>query len=88
MPQCSKERQSAAPTERGNEMAYLNTTFRPAIADRVRALFEAAREARAKRAIYKRTVNELSALSNRDLADLGITRYDIETLAWTQAYGA
>ncbi len=28
-----------------------------------------------------RTVSELNALSNRDLADIGIKRYDIERIA-------
>lgn len=30
---------------------------------------------------YSRTVNELESLSNRDLADLGISRADITRLA-------
>ena len=30
---------------------------------------------------YTKTVNELSRLSNRDLADLGIARSDIEYIA-------
>jgi len=30
---------------------------------------------------YRRTVNELSALSNRELADLGISRADIPFVA-------
>ena len=30
---------------------------------------------------YRRTVNELSALSNRELADLGISRGDIPFIA-------
>ena len=30
---------------------------------------------------YSKTVNELSALSNRDLADLGIARTDIRRIA-------
>jgi len=30
---------------------------------------------------YKQTVRELNALDNRSLADLGISRYDIERLA-------
>ncbi|MGI9402483.1 MAG: DUF1127 domain-containing protein [Rhizobiaceae bacterium] len=30
---------------------------------------------------YRRTVNELSALSNRELNDLGISRYDIVRVA-------
>lgn len=31
--------------------------------------------------IYRRTYNELSGLSDRDLADLGISRYDISRIA-------
>jgi uncharacterized protein YjiS (DUF1127 family) len=30
---------------------------------------------------YNRTVRELNSLSNRDLADLGLNRYDIERIA-------
>jgi uncharacterized protein YjiS (DUF1127 family) len=30
---------------------------------------------------YNRTVSELSALSNRELADLGIVRADIQSIA-------
>ena len=30
---------------------------------------------------YSRTTRELSNLSNRDLADLGLTRFDIERVA-------
>ena len=30
---------------------------------------------------YRRTYDELSRLSNRELDDLGITRYDIESVA-------
>ncbi|TAN09337.1 MAG: DUF1127 domain-containing protein [Rhizobiaceae bacterium] len=30
---------------------------------------------------YRETVNELSRLSNRELADLGISRYDIRYVA-------
>lgn len=30
---------------------------------------------------YSRTVSELESLSNRDLADLGISRHDIQRLA-------
>jgi len=31
---------------------------------------------------YRRTLRELSALTDRDLADLGITRCDIPNVAW------
>lgn len=30
---------------------------------------------------YRKTVTELSALSNRELSDLGIARFDIHTVA-------
>lgn len=40
----------------------------------------------AKRKVYRTTVNELSALSNRDLADLGIHRSMIKRLALEAAY--
>jgi uncharacterized protein YjiS (DUF1127 family) len=36
---------------------------------------------------YNRTVSELNALSNRDLADLGINRSDIARIAAQSARG-
>ncbi|WP_151720257.1 DUF1127 domain-containing protein [Gemmobacter serpentinus] len=45
------------------------------------------RAARARRAIYVRTLNELRILSDRDLSDLGISRLQIEDLAFEAAYG-
>ncbi|WBU65731.1 DUF1127 domain-containing protein [Paracoccus aerodenitrificans] len=44
-------------------------------------------EARARRAIYRQTVNELSALSNRELNDLGISRSMITRIATEAAWG-
>ncbi len=67
-------------------MAYINTTSRPAILDRARAYLETLREARARRAVYTRTFNELSALSNRDLADIGLARGNIDEIAWEHAH--
>lgn len=32
---------------------------------------------------YRKTVNELNALSTRELSDLGINRHDIRTIART-----
>lgn len=37
--------------------------------------------------LYRRTRDELSTLSDRDLADLGVVRGDIETIARSAAYG-
>lgn len=41
----------------------------------------------ARRAMFTRTVRELSALSNRELADLGLDRSMIYTVAHEAAYG-
>jgi uncharacterized protein YjiS (DUF1127 family) len=38
-------------------------------------------EFHARKAIYDRTFNQLSAMSNRDLADIGIRSSDIESIA-------
>lgn len=55
--------------------------------DRVAARIDATREAWAKRRLYRQTYNELSALSNRDLNDLGIARAQIRGIALEAAYG-
>lgn len=41
----------------------------------------------AKRKVYRTTIAELEALSSRDLADLGITRSMIKSIAFDAAYG-
>ncbi len=35
---------------------------------------------------YHRSLNELSRLGDRELADIGISRSDIPRLAWTAAH--
>ena len=44
------------------------------------------RQALAKRKVYRATLFELSALSDRDLNDLGISRNNIKRLAMAAAY--
>jgi uncharacterized protein YjiS (DUF1127 family) len=44
------------------------------------------KQALAKRRVYRATIFELSALSNRDLNDLGIPRSNIKRLAMEAAY--
>jgi uncharacterized protein YjiS (DUF1127 family) len=43
---------------------------------------------RAQDRAYRTTVSELSALSNRDLLDMGIHRADIDSIARQAAYMA
>ncbi len=50
----------------------------------IRAQFAEALEARR---VYRRTLSELSELSGRDLADLGISRSEIRRIALEAAYG-
>lgn len=50
----------------------------------LRANFAAAR---AQRKIYTTTIVELENLSNRELADLGLNRSSIKTIAFEAAYG-
>ena len=36
---------------------------------------------------YQSTLHELEKLSDRELDDLGISRYDIDRIAWQAVYG-
>ena len=55
-------------------------SLHPSLFDRLTSAFSAARKDPA-RTEYRRTVRELSALSDRDLADIGIARSDIPAIA-------
>lgn len=57
------------------------------LGDRFAAMIAGLRKAMAQRAIFRRTVNELKALSNRELRDLGIHRSMITRVAREAAYG-
>ncbi len=69
-------------------MAYITLPTRPALADRFRKAIATFRANRARRAVYLTTLRELQSLSNRDLDDLGISRHNIDEIAWAHAYGA
>ncbi|MFT5064899.1 MAG: hypothetical protein ACJAXK_001840 [Yoonia sp.] len=43
--------------------------------------------ARAERKVYNTTVSELDNLTNRELADLGLSRGSIKSIAFEAAYG-
>lgn len=51
-------------------------------------VFEAAAERRAKQRIFRSTFGELNALSNRELADLGLHRSELKRVAWESAHDA
>jgi uncharacterized protein YjiS (DUF1127 family) len=70
-------------------MAYVNTTriARKGFADRLVMVRDTILTAIAQRRIYLRTVAELNGLSDRELADLGISRLGITEIAHEAAYG-
>ncbi|KAF0116156.1 MAG: hypothetical protein FD150_641 [Rhodobacteraceae bacterium] len=70
-------------------MAYVNTTriARKGFADRLAMLRDAVLTAIAQRRTYLRTVAELNGLTDRELADLGISRLGITEIAHEAAYG-
>ena len=70
-------------------MAYVNTTrtVGNGLADRFAAFVKAIKLAAQRRAVYDRTVRELNGLTNRELADLGIARLNIQDVARAAAYG-
>jgi uncharacterized protein YjiS (DUF1127 family) len=49
-------------------------------------LLNTAAERRALRRVYRVTLNELSALSGRELADLGMHPSELKRVAWEAAY--
>ena len=70
-------------------MAYVNTTrtVTHGLADRFAAFVKSIKLAAQRRAVYDQTVRELNGLTNRELADLGIARLNIQDVARTAAYG-
>lgn len=70
-------------------MAYIasHSTRLPGIFAWVADTFATLRTAYERSRTYARTYNELSALSSRELADLGISRSMITRLAYEAAYG-
>ncbi|GAA3854416.1 DUF1127 domain-containing protein [Celeribacter arenosi] len=71
-------------------MAYANDirTATPAYAARSNGFFATLAERFARYRVYRETVNELEALSDRDLADLGLSRATVKAVAYEAAYGA
>ena len=70
-------------------MAHTNTAryARNGFMDRVSVLKDSVVTALNQRRIYNRTVAELNALTDRELADLGIARMSIRDIATEASYG-
>lgn len=67
--------------------AASNTHFGHSLTARIQSLLKSFIEARKQRADYARTVAELEVLSDRDLLDLGLSRYEIHSTAEKHVYG-
>ena len=69
-------------------MAFLSqTAARPGAADRASGFIAEMKARYAQYRVYRTTLNELQALSDRDLADLGLNRANIQSVAHEAAYG-
>ena len=71
-------------------MAYVNSTLRAdnlSLRDMIAHPMAALQLMVHRRRVYLQTVSELSALSDRDLADLGLHRSMIRAVAKDAAYG-
>ncbi|MEO0401339.1 MAG: DUF1127 domain-containing protein [Pseudomonadota bacterium] len=69
-----------------NEVAHRSDLVERMLATAARVLDTAAAR-RAARRVYLTTFAELNALSNRELADLGMHRSELKRVAWESAYG-
>jgi uncharacterized protein YjiS (DUF1127 family) len=70
-------------------MAYVNSTrvARKGLLDRLATVTDMIATALRQRRVYSQTVAELNALTDRELADLGISRLGIAEIAREAAYG-
>ena len=70
-------------------MAFMTDTLSAAgsIVERIGRIRAAIGDRHARQTLYRRTLAELQALSDRDLADLGIARGDLHDLAREAAWG-
>ena len=70
-------------------MTSLTATLRPTLNlhQSLKAIFRSVAEDWTRHRIYAQTKRELEALSERDLEDIGLARWNIEDLAHETAYG-
>ena len=67
-------------------MTTMNLTASAPFGARVANIFSGLRARRAQYATYRTTMRELESLSDRELADLGIARATIRSIAYQAAY--
>ena len=69
-------------------MAYINVTSarQNTLLATVTATFETLVLHVKQRRMYRTTFNALNELSNRDLADLGLSRSELRHVAWTTSH--
>ena len=77
------------PQDEEMKMAYVNThrESNGSVAGWFGDVLAKWNEARARRAIYVNARAELQSMTDRDLADIGVSRVQIEDLAHEAAYG-
>ena len=68
-------------------MTYVNDVQTVAQTEKASGFFASLVERFARYRVYRTTVNELSTLSNKELADLGLSRSGIRSVAYNVAYG-
>ncbi len=83
------ERGAKAASDTRKHMTYTTyaTTTSATLRDRLAARMATTRKGFGQWRTYRRTLDELSALDNRDLADLGLSRSMIRGVALEAAYG-
>ena len=69
-------------------MAYVNTTSAPTFSffARIGTAFDALATRYKQHRLYRETFNGLSALSNRELDDLGLSRGNLRSVAWASSH--
>lgn len=72
-------------------MAYMHSTHTAGhdngLLPRISGFFAGLAERYARYRLYRETIEELSALDKRELADLGLSGSEIATVAHTAVYG-
>ena len=70
------------------QMSSVNqvTRFEPALNGRITGFFGGLSHRLAQYKTYRRTLDELSGLSDRELSDLGVSRHSLRSIAYKAAY--